>query len=489
MTDIYRFRSTASLLGAEFAELERQTIFCAAPEDLNDPMEGFRDIVWTGDQIVWTNLFKDYVNCLYWSYQSMLVMGEDILFEPAHVRYAPPWNSAPTPKADDLFNAIWTDVREQVQISQLALQISSSGRRARRAEITTYIRGIHISVLQAIRRHFIENGLMPAGGQPVSESGPSDSTRLVDIFDQAQWSDNQELCDALFSYMDSIMVENALIYSYNHRFDGPGIAQENKLFLVHHFPNYYVEQLEQLLWPNWYTACFTKDFHNSSMWGHYGDKHRGACLIFESDDTDDGASLTLNHITGARGDRDGNSEAIWSFQPIPMRDVLYREKPGEVDFFKSIGKLTERDLLELWYTGEDGNLSECAGHLDSGDNREAWRKRYWDTFQRDIAFKTKDWEYEQECRLPLYPLLANSLDEDARTLSYDFKSLKGLIFGMKMSDDDKRRIIEIIDRKCRESHRTDFQFYQAYYSPETGDIRRRELRITFSDINETKPSD
>ena len=135
MTDIYRFRSTASLLGAEFAKLERQTIFCAAPEDLNDPMEGFRDIVWTGDQIVWTNLFKDYVNCLYWSYQSMLVMGEDILFETAHVRYAPPWNSAPTPKADDLFNAIWTDVREQVQISQLALQIASSGRRARSGSI------------------------------------------------------------------------------------------------------------------------------------------------------------------------------------------------------------------------------------------------------------------------------------------------------------------------------------------------------------------
>ena len=52
MTNFYRFRSVEQLLG-EYSELERQTIFFASLEDLNDPMEGFRDIVWHGDSILW----------------------------------------------------------------------------------------------------------------------------------------------------------------------------------------------------------------------------------------------------------------------------------------------------------------------------------------------------------------------------------------------------------------------------------------------------
>ena len=50
MTLFYRFRSPISLL-EEHQELERQTIYFARPEQLNDPMEGFRDIFWAGDHI------------------------------------------------------------------------------------------------------------------------------------------------------------------------------------------------------------------------------------------------------------------------------------------------------------------------------------------------------------------------------------------------------------------------------------------------------
>ncbi len=73
MTEIYRFRSTESLLGDKFNELEQQVIYFASPDQLNDPMEGFRDIFWHGDQIVWASLFKHYVYCLHQSYFSMQV--------------------------------------------------------------------------------------------------------------------------------------------------------------------------------------------------------------------------------------------------------------------------------------------------------------------------------------------------------------------------------------------------------------------------------
>lgn len=48
MSEFYRFRSAERLLG-EHAELERQAIFFAAPEDLNDPMEELQDVVWVAD--------------------------------------------------------------------------------------------------------------------------------------------------------------------------------------------------------------------------------------------------------------------------------------------------------------------------------------------------------------------------------------------------------------------------------------------------------
>ena len=60
---VYRFRSIEALLD-KYHELENQTIYFASPEELNDPMEGYRDVVWRGDKIVWTNLFKNYVSYL-----------------------------------------------------------------------------------------------------------------------------------------------------------------------------------------------------------------------------------------------------------------------------------------------------------------------------------------------------------------------------------------------------------------------------------------
>jgi hypothetical protein len=49
---------------------------------------------------------------------------------------------------------------------------------------------------------------------------------------------------------------------------------------------------------------------------------------------------------------------------------------------------------------------------------------------------------------------------------------------------DKLAICKIIDRKCCESGRRDFKFYQAFYSRLTGEIGHAEmpwLKFAFSD--------
>jgi hypothetical protein len=66
---------------------------------------------------------------------------------------------------------------------------------------------------------------------------------------------------------------------------------------------------------------------------------------------------------------------------------------------------------------------------------------------------------------------------DSRKFKYDFKSLDGIIFGIKTLLDDKRRICKIIETKCREMKRDDFRFYQAFYEPRTGTIEHVELSL------------
>ena len=46
-----------------------------------------------------------------------------------------------------------------------------------------------------------------------------------------------------------------------------GTSRRNSQLVIVDFPNIYLKEIERLLWPKWYTACFMRDYHNSS----YGD--------------------------------------------------------------------------------------------------------------------------------------------------------------------------------------------------------------------------
>ena len=72
----YRIRNLESLLG-KYKELENQEIFFQTPENLNDPMEGFIDYVFKGDEIIWNNFFEHYIYC----YTSVLIGYTDIIGE------------------------------------------------------------------------------------------------------------------------------------------------------------------------------------------------------------------------------------------------------------------------------------------------------------------------------------------------------------------------------------------------------------------------
>ncbi|PJI31318.1 hypothetical protein [Acinetobacter pseudolwoffii] len=81
----YRFRSLDNLLG-KYKELENQEIYFASPSEQNDPMEGYHEIYFQGDAIVWTNFFKNYLILLDQVFREILLKKQgDVYQVPEHL--------------------------------------------------------------------------------------------------------------------------------------------------------------------------------------------------------------------------------------------------------------------------------------------------------------------------------------------------------------------------------------------------------------------
>ena len=250
------------------------------------------------------------------------------------------------------------------------------------------------------------------------------------------------------------------------------IYELNYSVLLYDFPSLYLERIETLLYPNWYVACFSRSFRNSSSWGHYGDAHRGVCLIFSPKTIDETESLDIRQITGYSLSHD-NTREHWGALSMQFHDVEYGNRPDDLDFFRSMGALSWGELNSIWYTDALGNLSGCS----AGVNKEAWRNDYWTRHLKDITKKTKDWRHEQETRLLMLSDFDDFSEERQRRCEYEFASLGGIILGTETPEREKREIIRILRDKSKKHGRNDVAIYQAYYCSESDDVGRRRLKV------------
>jgi hypothetical protein len=204
------------------------------------------------------------------------------------------------------------------------------------------------------------------------------------------------------------------------------------------------------------------------MWSIYADVHKGVCLKFKtSESPTHGRTLALRCIRGATGSTEGFSPT-YQVCPQELHEVQYRDRYSEIDFFRSLGSLTHPQL-DFWFAGSNGVIS--ATGRDLLQEREEWRKAYWEGFHRSITSKLSDWRHEREYRLTLHSALHNFYSESwMRKLRYEFGDLRAIIFGLKTSTQDKLKIVRIIQDKCQQTGRRDFEFSQMVYSHHTGRI-------------------
>lgn len=467
--DLYRFRNIDSLLD-KHQELERQEIFFAAPSLLNDPMEGFQDIFWSGDYIVWKNLFRHYLYCLERICSIVNIARETFQVTEAHIPVFQAVNDFPTPEYKELFGCISNNFLNHPHVANFIESINSRQTPIRRDEIFFYLTIIHKYALDAIfdeyeKRKLIDptsNSLRPKH-QPLEELLKNDFMGLIN--QTAELTSDKFGATELFSYFSSI-VEQMNLLSFH---SGSIKRDSNNINLVSfEFPTVYLSRIEKLIFPDWYTACFMQECKNSSVWGHYGDNHKGVCLIFNTELDEGKPSIKLKRTKATE-------EHAYQYESLncQFHAVTYIDGYTQIDFFRSLGLLSITALNSTWYSDGE-SLSECGFHLNESDK---WKDEYWKQFYKVITSKSNDWAYEKEYRLIFNNMLLEIQSAHGEAFKYDFSSLKGIIFGIKTSTDDKLKIIKIIEAKCTATGRDDFKFYQAVYSHKEKCIIHKELTL------------
>ncbi|ELB2869905.1 DUF2971 domain-containing protein [Vibrio alginolyticus] len=455
----YRFRAIENLFG-DHRELEKQSIFFAPPALLNDPVEGFKDIYWQGDKILWTNLFNHYLLCLMKWCIEFQIIGDDFDLE----RH---FDACVT--VDDLhenfqeeFSAVSEKFIGHDCLRNLIRGISSHRDKVGENELKSYLRAIHPFALHCIYERLEEKSAVP--DNPFKNIDFSFLNKISDgYFSDLKKLESEHGKDKVNAFQNS----NTFFFEQDNvalAFQS-GMSEFRRSLFTAAFASLYIQKLEQLMFPDWFTACFMSECTNSSVWGNYGKNHTGVCMVFTAEvDSHGNSNLLLDCAIHGWG-REG---AIKGKSPFKFYPIEYEHKYESINFFDSIAQLPQPVVYKNWFSWNGVASSLAQKYTDD------WREQHWNNFYKSVTKKTNDWKYENEHRLLICNMLGSYSLSDT-TLQYDFKSLKGIIFGINTSDKDKIQIIKVIESKVKDNDHYDFKFYQAYYCRNSGEIKHYEM--------------
>ena len=446
MAKLYRFRKMQHLLDTEFNELENQTLYFASADELNDPMEQTLPFLWRGDAIIWLNLFKHYINCLSVAWWLVHTAGDFIHFLPESI----PWMiyHVEIPNKELWLSKIFARVLAKEKLSIFAKQLEERQHPATQDELTSILHQIHFRTGNILFEEFQTDKSLSQDTAGSNFPNP-DIGHLHELFDyrnshvQLRPEDQGIVIDhinrRLLQHTESILLNTKFKDSQEH----------NAQFLTFDFTKSYVFNLGQLAFPAWHIACFTREYSNPTLWSHYADAHKGACLIFGVQPNGKQNAIKLRTSS--------NHEEVRFHH---LHEVTYRPQREKINFFENLGHIALADLKDRWYRDNSGNLSRCYGNLGSKE----WMHKYWNTFHASLCTKSNDWQYEKESRVIINKFCHGS----DQIRHYEFSALQGIIFGIATATSDKLKVKEILEYKCRKFGH-DVPLYQAY-SHESGEL-------------------
>lgn len=440
---LYRYRPYEIKDGHNYDKtgLEKSELYFQDLSKLNDPMEGYKDIYFLGDKVIWRNFFRNYVRSLnelcltlYFEPDKNIIPHDIILYQ---------YNS-------EYFESI-CKFPVFIKIPQYFLKESTIQKLINCLENTVVtqeqlllcLKTVHLLAIKALFSCLYDEKLI----SQIPELLLKQSDKLSPInWDIILGKDNSRQRRMLSSITNSLFKSVEL-------FNIPNSKGQKYIFLD--FPQLFLKRIEYLMYPEFYVTCFSETPTNSSMWGHYANNHQGICLIFDF-------NPSINLYTPKGYDSNGTIMGYTSYTP---NKISYDDKLISLNFFDNIGNITVPLANRFWYIDEDTKEISTVQRINDKN-----RKMYWDNVYNSLSRKTKDWAYEQEQRILLNNMFGDFQEEEKRNIKYDFNALEGIIFGIKTTDTDKREILDILHKKCIENKRTDLKIYQAYYNRDIGEI-------------------
>lgn len=456
----FRYRSISSL--KKYNELQNLDIYFASPEELNDPLEKDLNVIWKGDEIAFRGLFKHYLYVLSHLYYDVQFINPTKKIDVEHLDVFVSEVALKDPEMSVMFWDIYKEFFDSKIINTFPSRMADSGKKFTADEIVCLFRAIHLYaymvVSSKIQKHFTNR-------DPLQEKEYNDTYQWV-----KNWREYSKIINYLGNLaepQDVISLINSLI-SQQEQYKN----YTNKMFadkdtfninvLSFDFPELYVRQITKLIYVNWYIACFSTSFRNEPMWSHYADQENGICLCFKANIKNNESFLPLSGLGS-------DDETMHEYKLAPVK---YLDLPPEINFFTSLGGLPFSVIKKFMLCDYDSaSFSSCLKAYEDAN----WRITYADKFQESVCTKNKNWSYEQEYRLFYLDVLGRMSSTPLKRVGhYIFDSLEGIIFGRRVASEDKRHIIEIVRQHCKMRNRSQFYFFELYYSTITNRLECRE---------------
>ncbi len=467
--ELYHYRSIERAL----LEIEEGTFHFSSREELNDPLEGYLRVYWQGDVAAWEGLLRNFICSLFINICDNYLSRQGILiYNQGFVRDLCQFDNKPI---KSVLEALGNQFLEIEDVRDVAETFGKSECKCYSLQLICAFQFIYPLALKMCFESCLKNQIIAdtEAKELIAKYGQgfaiNDSkVKFSDFFEKNNKQEKDNI--AIIKVMEDIITDMSEFWLMGLDFDKQDVLykQEDRsssntlinkrnrdarewIKCTFEFPNIYLEELKEMLYPRGFFVCFSANNDISPMWGNYADNHKGACLIYK---TDENQTLKVNvRFSG--------------FRSLSAKKVLYGGEVTERNFFETLGRLTYPQIIK-WLTGKQG-ISRC---YDAFKYEDEWRKKYWETFEIKNYRKLVSWSYENEYRLQITDMFYDMEDTAKRNFQYDPQSLKGIVFGIRTSEYDKKRLYNALLGKKEQLK--GFSFYQAEYDEDKQKIRIRK---------------
>ncbi|WP_323173191.1 hypothetical protein [Natrialba sp. PRR66] len=458
MTIIYRFRSMDNLIH-EYSELEKQELVLASPRYFNDPLEGYQDVFWEGDEVLWENLLRHYLLNLHQVAIICALSDDDETLNEYAIDPKLTRGDLPTDHYRHHFDSVCQSFFDKRGFGRIPSSLSSLPKPLKRKSLQLVLSVIHRSALGSVLETLRTSGMIPESWPQVTNS--TDSETVMEILDDLSVAMADEVEE---QWLESVASQAAPLNSHAFLQQAlqTGVEQlelhkKKEHLLFESFPDRYIREIcNSLIHTNWHTLCFAKECTSPPMWATYADEHRGVALMFRADRQTDEPWGELN-VTGRTGWQ--GSEPIYGEITASLYAVDYESPPPEVDFFRFLGTLPLPKLTSAWHSTPDGETSEIVDEIL--EDQDTWREDLWNHFHSMSTRKLGQWEHEQEVRMVLPDLLGS--EDSHRKVTYDISQLEGVVFGIRTKPEDRFEVMKTLSENNRDGDSSPIEFYEMVF--------------------------